>query len=67
MDARSLILQADSIARRKGLTQSDWSRRAGRATNGQTVGRILSNGSCNLNTFVELLDAIGCELEIKEL
>lgn len=66
MDARELIRAADRIAKAKGMTQSEWSEKAGRAINGQTVCRILSTGSCNLKTFVALLDAIGCELEIKE-
>ena len=66
MDSRSLILQADRIARQKGMTQSQWSRNAGHATNGQTVSRILSKGDCRVSTLLSLLDAIGCEIVIKE-
>lgn len=66
MDSRSLILKADGIARRKGMTQSQWSRIAGHAANGQTVSRILSKGDCRVSTLLALLDAIGCELDIKE-
>ena len=66
MDSRSLIVQMDRIARSKGLTQSEWSRRAGYATNGQTVSRMLSKGDCRVSTLLAMLDAIGCGIEIKE-
>lgn len=66
MDTRALILKADSIANKKGLSQSQWSKNAGHASNGQTVSRIMRKGDCRLSTFIELLDAIGCELVIKE-
>ena len=66
MKARAIILEADRIAERKGLTQSQWSRNAGHATNGQTVSRIMSKGDCRVSTLIALLDAIGCELAIKE-
>ena len=64
MEARDLILQADSIARKKGMTQSQWSSLAGYASNGQTVSRIVSRGECKLSTIVALLDTVGCELKI---
>lgn len=66
MDTRALILIADGIANKKGLSQSQWSKNAGHASNGQTVSRIMRKGDCRLSTFIELLDAIGCELVIKE-
>ena len=66
MDSRSLIMQADRIARSQGLNQREWSTAAGHAVSGQTVSRIISKGNCRLTTFIELLDVIGCELEIKE-
>lgn len=66
MDSRTLILQADRIARKRGFNQSRWSASAGYATNGQTVSRIISKGDCRVSTFIDLLDAIGCELVIKE-
>lgn len=66
MDSRALILKADQIARERGFNQSKWSSSAGKATNGQTVSRIISKGDCRMSTFISLLDAIGCELEIKE-
>ena len=64
MEARDIILQADAIARKKGLTQSQWSSMAGYASNGQTVSRIMSRGECKLSTIVSLLDTVGCELMI---
>lgn len=64
MDARELIVQADAIARRKGMTQAQWSSLAGHASNGQTVSRILSKGECKLSTLVALLDSLDCELRI---
>ena len=66
MNARKLILQADEIAREKGLTQTQWSTAAGHAKNGQTVSRIVSTGECKLSTFLHLLAAIDCRLEIVE-
>ena len=66
MDARTLIIKADGIARSKKLNQAQWSSKAGYATNGQTVSRILSKGDCRISTFIALLDAIGCELDIIE-
>lgn len=64
MEARDLILQADCIARRKGMTQAQWSSLAGYASNGQTVSRILNRGECKLSTMVALLDTLDCELQI---
>ena len=64
MESRDLILQADAIARSKGMTQAQWSSSAGYASNGQTVSRILNRGECKLSTMIALLDTIGCELRI---
>lgn len=66
MLARMLIIEADQIARRKGLNQRQWSNVAGYAKNGQTVSRILSKGNCRLSTLVDLLEPLGCELKIVE-
>ena len=57
-------MQADGIARRKGMTQSQWSSLAGFASNGQTVSRIMSKGECKLSTMIALLDSLDCELQI---
>ena len=66
MDSRNLIEKAHKIATGKGLNQSRWSADAGLTLNGQTVLRILQRGDCRLSTFISLLKATGCELEIKE-
>lgn len=67
MESRSLIMQADKIARDKGMSQSQWSRSAGHASNGQTVSRIISKGDCRLSTLLALVHALGCKLEITEV
>lgn len=64
VEAREIILQADAIARRKGMTQAQWSSMSGYASNGQTVSRIVNRGECKLSTIVSLLDTLGCELRI---
>ena len=66
MTARDLILQADRIAREQGYTQARWSKAAGRAESGQTVSRILANGECKVSTLLDLLEPLGCELEIRK-
>ena len=66
MNARTLILQADEIAREKGLNQAQWSAAAGHAKNGQTVSRIISKGDCRISTFLRLLSVVGYRLEIVE-
>lgn len=66
MVARDLIKQADMIAKSRGISQARWSNLAGRSVHGQTVYRIMANGDCKLSTFIELLDALGCELTIQE-
>ena len=64
VEAREIILQADAIARRKGMTQAQWSSMSGYASNGQTVSRIVNRGECKLSTIVSLLDTLDCELRI---
>ena len=64
MDVRTLILQADAIARSQGLSQKKWSTVAGYAVNGQTVSRIISKGNCKLSTMQDLLNPLGYELAI---
>ena len=50
----------------KGMTQKEWSTAAGHAKNGQTVSRIISKSDCRLSTFLRLLKAVDCRLEIVE-
>ena len=64
VEAREIILQADAIARKKGMTQAQWSAMSGYASNGQTVSRIIHRGECRLSTIISLLDTVGCELRI---
>ena len=66
MESRTLIVEASKIADKKKINQSRWSEKAGHAINGQTVSRILKKGDCRLSTFLDLLKAVGCQLEIKE-
>lgn len=64
VEARDLILEADSIAREQGYTQARWSKAAGRAESGQTVSRILARGECKLGTLLDLLEPLGYGLMI---
>lgn len=66
MKARDLILQADTIARGQGYTQSGWSKAAGRQESGQTVSRLLSRGECKVGTLIDLLEPLGYELVIRK-
>lgn len=66
MDARTLIMEADRIAREQGLNQKQWSTQAGHAESGQTVSRIISKGDCRLSTLLALLEPIGLELQLVE-
>ena len=66
MRARALIVKADKIAREQGLNQKQWSSKAGHASNGQTVSRIISKGDCRLSTFLALLEPLGLKLELVE-
>jgi hypothetical protein len=67
MDTRDLILEADALARQKGLNQTRWSNMAGKATNGQTVSRLLKRGDCRLSTMQSLLRPLGYELSITKM
>ena len=64
MEARSLIVKADEIAREQGLNQREWSTASGHAVSGQTVSRIISKGDCRMSTFIDLLKPLGLELVI---
>ena len=57
-------MEADRIARQKGMSGVMWSSLAGTASNGQTVSRVIAKGDCKLSTFAALLDALGYELTI---
>lgn len=67
MDARSLIMQADEIARGKGMSQAEWCRRAGFDEFGKLISRTYNRGNCKLNVLVQLLKPLGYELRIVEM
>lgn len=65
MDARSLIMQADEIARGQGMSQAEWCRRAGFDEFGKLISRTYNRGNCKLNVLVQLLQPLGYELRIE--
>lgn len=64
MLARDLILQADRIAKEKGLTQAEWSRKAGLDNVGMQICRTFKRGDCKLSTMKKLLKPLGYRLTI---
>lgn len=62
--ARELIVNADRIAKERGLTQAEWCKRAGLDEVGVAVSRTYKRGDCKLTTMVKLLKPLGYELEI---
>ena len=66
MDARSYLLQIDTIARQKGLTQKEFCRRAGLDEDGKGVSRAFFRGDCKLSTFLQMTRALGLELVLKK-
>ena len=64
MDARQLISMADSIARNQGMTQAEWSRRAGFDEFGKLISNTHRRGNCKLSVLSQLLKPLGYELRI---
>ena len=64
MDPRQLISQADSIARSQGMTQAEWSRRAGFDEFGKLISNTHRRGNCKLSVLSQLLKPLGYELMI---
>ena len=64
MDARQLISQADTIARDQGMTQAEWSRRAGFDQFGKLISNTFKRGNCKLSVLAQLLKPLGYELRI---
>lgn len=64
MDTRELITQADRIARDQGLTQAEWSRRAGFDEFGKLISNTFNRGNCKLSVLAQLLKPLGYELKI---
>ena len=66
MDARELISYADRLARDKGLTQAEWSRRAGFDEFGKLISNTFNRGNCKLSVMAQLLKPLGYELRIEK-
>lgn len=64
MDGKHLIIQADQIAKEKGLTQAEWSRRSGYDEFGKIICNTLKRGDCKLKVMTQLLKPLGCSLVI---
>lgn len=64
-DARGLIQQADSIARGMGLTQTEWSKKAGFDEFGKMISNTYKRGNCKLSVMMQLLKPLGYELVIQ--
>lgn len=64
MDVRRLIVQADEIRRDEGMTQAEWSRKAGFDEFGKLVSNTFRRGNCKLSVFAQLLKPLGYEIAI---
>lgn len=64
MDSRTLIVQADQIARAQGISQAEWCRMAGFDEFGKVVSRTFSKGNCKVSVLIQLLKPLGYELHI---
>lgn len=60
----SLINEAVAIAKAQGLSQAEWCRRAGFDEFGKLVCNAIKRDDIKLETFVQLLEPLGCELAI---
>lgn len=66
MDARQLICQADKIAREQGMTQAEWSRKAGFDEFGKLISNTHKRGNCKVSVLSQLLKPLGYELRIEK-
>ena len=64
--ARELIVDADRIAKERGLTQAEWCKRAGLDEVGVAVSRTYKRGDCKVSTLLRLLEPLGCKLSIQK-
>lgn len=64
MDGKQLIRQAEEIAISQGLTQAEWSRRAGYDEFGKLISNTIKRHDCKLKVMTQLLKPLGCELVI---
>ena len=67
MDSREIITRADEIRKEQGLSQAEWTRRAGMDNGGVAVCRIYNRGDCKLKTMNKLLRPLGYALTITKL
>lgn len=67
MTARDLIVLADRIRQDTGITQAEWSRRAGLDVNGKAICNAYNKGNCKVSTLVMLLRPLGYELKIEKV
>ncbi len=65
--SRQLLLQIDAVRENAGLTKAELARRIG--TNPSVVRRLFSSGSGNptLQTVLDVMDALGLQIELKQL
>ena len=64
MDARGLIVQADTIRQEKGLSQAEWCRQAGFDEFGKLVSNTFNRGNCKLSVYLQLLRPLGYTIRI---
>ena len=67
MKSRELMVYADQIRQCQGISQAEWSRRAGLDNNGMAISRAYSRGNCKLSTMDRLLKPLGYELRIVKI
>ena len=64
MTAGEFIRTLDSIRISRGLTQAEWSRRAGYDEFGKLISRAYFRGNCKLSTAIRLAGALGYNLTL---
>ena len=67
MTSRELIVLADKIRQEQGLTQTEWSRRAGFDIYGKNISNAYARGDCKLSVITEMLRPLGYELRIEKI
>ena len=67
MTARDLIIEADEIRKKLGMTQAQWSRESGFDNNGMAISRTYKRGNCKVTTMIQMLRPLGYTLEIRKL
>ena len=62
MEAREILVLLDTERQRQGMTQAEWSRRAGYDEFGKFVSRAFFRGDCKLSTLVRLARPLGIDI-----